>query len=110
MVRGVDTTVVDDAEDGCSETLVSRRRHKWMKLAPVASAGVVDDTEGSSDRQEQLGTHMETPDQKRSCCLGRGRPLLARALFLSFKRPLLAAAFFKLCQDTLTFVSPWILR
>ena len=84
---------------------ISSSRRKWMKL--TATVTPTDDTETGSDR-EQLVNGEETPPRRK--CLPSKKPSLALALLLAFKRPLLASAFIKLCQDSLSFASPWILQ
>jgi len=67
MVRGEDIAAEDDVEGMSNKSPVlkvtsRRRRQKWTKLSPVASAGVDDDTE-ERGRREQLGAcEEEEPD------------------------------------------------
>ena len=80
----------------------SSSKKKWTKLAStVATEDVEDD--------EELLIDDGVTFKKRNCC-SKGGPSLVLALFMTFKGQLLAAGFFKFCQDTLGFASPLLLR
>ena len=73
-----------------------------------------DDKDGDNDEEVLNDKERETliaPKKggKKFGCCKRG-PSLILALLFTFKGTLLAAGFFKLCQDSLLFVSPIILR
>ena len=81
---------------------------KWTKLSPI----IAHHDEDGDDEEVLIDEDRETsiaPKRKKLGCCKRG-PSLILALFFTFKGTLLAAGFFKFCQDSLLFVSPIILR
>jgi len=82
---------------------------QWTKLSPV---GADDDDEKVDDKELLIVEDSEgtsSTEAKKFSCSKRG-PSLIVALFRTFRGPLLAASFFKFCQDTLMFFSPMLLR
>ena len=77
---------------------------KWTKLK---STVVSDDVE---DNEEVVLVDDEVEVKKTKCCSKNKGPSLVWTLLLTFKGPILSAAFFKFLQDSLSFVGPFLLR
>jgi len=80
---------------------------KWTKLK---STVVTDDVEGDDDEFLEEVVEDDVAVKTGKCCAKTKGPSLVRTLLLTYKGPILAAAFFKFLQDSLSFVGPVILR
>lgn len=100
----------DPAESGTngkvkSKSLKSTGKMKWTKLtATVATDDVDVENDGTLLMDE------DTVVKKGRCCSKNKGPSFMWALLGTFKAPILAAAFFKFCQDSLSFIGPLLLK
>lgn len=82
------------------------KEKQWTKLSSTISA--TDNVEMNGD-EEVLIDGISSINRKKKQCFSCS-PSLVLALFMTFKGTFLAAAFFKLCADSLAFASPILLR